>query len=309
MTRHTITCIDQWVEHSVKLLQRLCEDWDDIRSTLSPEHNPGLLSSLAYLGNITGKEQYTLLSRAALVTMRRQIERIRSQITGVGLSGWGGIIYTLTHLSSLWNDRELLAEAEAIVELLPPLIEKDDELDIMGGATGCIGALLSLYQYAPSERIVEIAVKCGEHLLTRTQSMEVGVGWATINQTAPLTGFSHGAAGFAWALLKLADLTRQKRFRETALQALAYERSLFSSNAENWPDLRKPVSGIRDPNEPMFMTMWCHGAAGIGLSRIDSLKYLDDATTRAEIDTALQTTLSKGFETNHSLCHGSGCEM
>jgi lantibiotic modifying enzyme len=52
------------------------------------------------------------------------------------------------------------------------------------------------------------------------------------------------------------------------------------------------------------MTAWCHGAPGIGLARLRSLPHLDDATSRAEIRTALATTLAEGFGRNHSLCHG-----
>ena len=52
------------------------------------------------------------------------------------------------------------------------------------------------------------------------------------------------------------------------------------------------------------MTAWCHGAPGIGLARLRSLPHLDDATSRAEIGTALATTLAEGFGRNHSLCHG-----
>ncbi len=52
------------------------------------------------------------------------------------------------------------------------------------------------------------------------------------------------------------------------------------------------------------MTAWCHGAPGIGLARLRCLQHLDDAAIRAEINTALQTTLDQGFGHNHSLCHG-----
>jgi lantibiotic modifying enzyme len=52
------------------------------------------------------------------------------------------------------------------------------------------------------------------------------------------------------------------------------------------------------------MVAWCHGAPGIGLSRLASLRYIDDATTREEITIALKTTLAQGFGRNHSLCHG-----
>ena len=52
------------------------------------------------------------------------------------------------------------------------------------------------------------------------------------------------------------------------------------------------------------MTAWCHGAPGIGLGRLGSLKYIDDATIREEIEVALKTTITEGFGWNHSLCHG-----
>jgi lantibiotic modifying enzyme len=52
------------------------------------------------------------------------------------------------------------------------------------------------------------------------------------------------------------------------------------------------------------MVAWCHGAPGIGFSRLKSLGDLDNPEIREEIDTALRTTLEQGFGGNHSLCHG-----
>ncbi len=43
---------------------------------------------------------------------------------------------------------------------------------------------------------------------------------------------------------------------------------------------------------------------GISLARLRSLSQLDNPEIRAEIDTALKTTIAKRFGTNHSLCHG-----
>jgi lantibiotic modifying enzyme len=121
----------------------------------------------------------------------------------------------------------------------------------------------------------------------------------------PLTGFSHGAAGIAWALLELAAISGLGRFRATALEALAYERALYSEEEQNWPDLR--VFDADQPSRdarPGFRAMWCHGAAGIGLGRLASLRHLDDPTSRAEIATALRTTAARGFGESHALCHG-----
>jgi lantibiotic modifying enzyme len=94
----------------------------------------------------------------------------------------------------------------------------------------------------------------------------------------------------AWALLELASFTGEERFKTTAMDAIAYERSLFSPEAGNCPDLRDFVDTQRGGaanngrDKQKFMMAWCHGAPGIGL--------------------ALQTTMAQGFGRNHSLCHG-----
>jgi lantibiotic modifying enzyme len=107
-------------------------------------------------------------------------------------------------------------------------------------------------------------------------------------------------------LLELAALTGEERLQTAAYAAITYERSLFSPKAGNWPDLRnlKTSGQTGDNGQHRFMTAWCHGAPGIGLARLCALQHLDDAAIRAEIDTALQTTLAQGFGGNHSLCHG-----
>lgn len=269
---------------------------------------PGIALFLAHLGVLVNEERYTLLARATLTTLRRQVERVRSRPAPIGgFDGWGGVIYALAHLGTLWDDRVLLAEAEDLVALLPELIVQDDHLDIMGGAAGCIGSLLALHHRTRSLSTLAAARECGERLVTCAQPMPQGVGWWNphIPITQPLTGFSHGASGVSWALLELASVTGEERFRATALEGIAYERSLFSPQEGNWADLRDPAAiGRGGGGQPSFMTTWCHGAPGIGIGRLRSLRHLDDAVVRAEIEAALRTTLAHDFGHNHSLCHG-----
>jgi len=269
---------------------------------------PGVALFLAYLGSVTCEERYNLLSRTTLIALRRQIEHEQSLLTTIGgFSGWGGVIYTMTVLAVLWNEPTLLTEAEAIVSRLLNLIEHDEQLDIIGGAAGCIGALLCLYRYAPSPRTLAAAVECGNRLIACAQPMEHGIGWVIQNiGPRPLAGFSHGAAGIAWALLELAAVTNEERFRMAACAAIDYERSMFSAKAGNWADLRnrKTTHQLEKDGSDRTMVAWCHGAPGIGLARLSSLPHLDDAATRREIDIALKTTLARGFGRNHSLCHG-----
>jgi type 2 lantibiotic biosynthesis protein LanM len=269
---------------------------------------PGVALFLAYLGALTREDRYTDLARAALATLRSQIERGHSLITVIGgYEGWGGVIYALTHLGVLWDQPALLAEAEEIVERLPALIERDETFDILSGSAGCIGSLRGLYACAPSDRTLAAATQCGDRLLAHARPMGRGVGWITPGAgKEPLAGFSHGAAGIAWALLELAELTGEERFRATAREAIAYERSLFSPEAQNWRDLRSRdhLPPAENDGHELFITAWCHGAPGIGLARLRSLPYLDDPELTAEIGVALQTTLAEGFGLNHSLCHG-----
>jgi lantibiotic modifying enzyme len=109
-------------------------------------------------------------------------------------------------------------------------------------------------------------------------------------------------AGIAWALVTLTRATGETSFKETAMAALEYERRLFDTARRNWADLRK-TNGVRQSPEPT-LAAWCHGAAGVGLSRIAMRPDLDDGMVPAEITYAVETTLASGFGDNHSLCHG-----
>jgi lantibiotic modifying enzyme len=115
------------------------------------------------------------------------------------------------------------------------------------------------------------------------------------------------------SLLRLSDCSGEARFRECALTALDYDRSLFIPDQNNWADLRT-FSGKRQPGKgdesalaqaPGSRVAWCHGAPGIGLGRLGALAHFDDAYVRREIDIGLSTTKQFGFATNHSLCHGA----
>jgi lantibiotic modifying enzyme len=126
---------------------------------------------------------------------------------------------------------------------------------------------------------------------------------AGVEGRVALTGFSHGAAGIAWALLELSHVTGDQRFRTAALEAIRYERGCFNPSVGNWEEFSK-FGGKTSGAERAKEVAWCHGAPGIGMARLAALRTLDDAEVRTEIDIALNTTLSNGFGHNHSLCHG-----
>jgi lantibiotic modifying enzyme len=113
-----------------------------------------------------------------------------------------------------------------------------------------------------------------------------------------LTGFSHGAAGIAYALLRLNAVSGDAGYRKAAIEAIAYEDGLFDARVDNWPDLRQSL-------QPAYATNWCHGAPGIGLARLGGLVSLDTACVRADIDAALRATLRLELGTLDHVCCGN----
>jgi len=268
---------------------------------------PGVILYLACLGKLTGEERYDALARAGFRNFERQIEKLSSTMISIGgFSGWGGIIYSLTRLGAIWHEPLLYEKTEEIVHLVSNLIEQDKDYDVIAGSAGCIGALLSFSHSIGSSKAISIAAQCGDRLIQCSKPMNIGLGWCGRGVEVPLAGFSHGTAGIAWALLKLAALTGVDRYRNTAHEAIEYERSLFSPTVGGWPDLRRrEAADIPLENGQEYLTTaWCHGAPGIGLGRLNTPAEYDNEETRAEIRASLKLTLARGFGRNHCLCHG-----
>ncbi len=266
---------------------------------------PGVVFFLAYLGEITQDRKYTDLAVRGYETLAAQIAAEKEHLFSPGLfGGWAGIIYLYVHLAALWDRPLLLEDAERLTDKLMPLVAEDSTSDLTYGAAGAISGLLALHAARPSQRILELAVSCGDVLLAHARPLRGGLGWiipAAGNQA--LAGFSHGAAGIAFSLSHLALATGETRFLEGARGALTFERGVYSPELKNWPDLRTPeLPNASD--EPHALCAWCHGAAGIGIGRIGLAGFDGDAAVEAEINVAVETTRRIGFGGNHSLCHG-----
>ena len=266
----------------------------------------GVALYLGYLGALTGNERYTEMAELAIGMMHRQLEHGRKYLRLLGLGAFNGLgspIYLYAHLGMLWNEPKLFQEALELAALLPQILEKEDQADLTNGIAGTLMTLYALNAVVSEPALRDLAVQCGERLLTLAQPQDQGIGWLTRGHSRPLSGFAHGTAGIALSLLKLAAWSGESRFAEAAQEALAYERSLFVPQRQNWADVRDMANGQRD--EPTCMVAWCHGAPGIGLGRMAMLAYSNDVQLQQEIEAAIQTTSREGMNFNHSLCHGA----
>jgi lantibiotic modifying enzyme len=305
---------------------------------------PGIGLFLAYLGQLSGQPRFTRLAQMTLNTCRQLLKpgSYRSVSAPVGsqglplgvFQGIGGLIYFYSHLAHLWQQPTLLDEAVQLARLLEDneTIAADHEYDIMAGAAGNILVLLGLYRRTGISNLLTAAQNYGWHLVKNARSQPgAGIAWSSyLPSSQPLGGFSHGVAGIAYSLLELAKVSQTNEFRQTALSALTYERTLFDPASGNWRDVRdlttpslNSASVRQQKQTEISMVAWCHGGAGITLARLASLQkehlawgaaqthQTNYSQARAEVEediigglNLLEQTGWQGAH-NDSLCHGT----
>jgi type 2 lantibiotic biosynthesis protein LanM len=260
------------------------------------------------LARVTGEASYATRARACLGPVLGWVRDAKHPMhvhaaakTGLGAAtGLGGIVYVLATLAELVGDPTLLDDAAEVARLVTqPAIDADRTYDIFGGAAGAIFGLVKLHRARPDPALLARIAACADHLVDqKVPRPEGGVAWHVEGGPA-LTGMSHGAAGIALALARAYAATGDTRYRDNALEAIAFETRHYSAEAQNWPDFRAGEHGAS------CLVQWCHGAAGIALARVATRTALDDAALDADIDAALKTTLAHPLPALDHLCCGS----
>ena len=263
----------------------------------------GVALFLAAVEKVTGGAGYRELALGALQplrgALRQHADRTASEL-GIGAaSGLGSVVYALTHVSQWLDEPSLLADATWAASLITTeRISDDRNLDITAGAAGALLGMLALYAVLPEQAVLDRAIACGGRLLQARTESQAGLRAWTTGDGKMLTGFSHGAAGIAYALLRLYAATGDAALLAAVEEGIAYEDSIFSPAVGNWPDLRQD-------KQPAFATSWCHGAPGIALARLGGLSVLDNAQVRRDIEAAVQTTEAFGIQHLDHLCCGN----
>ena len=225
-----------------------------------------------------------------------------------GGTGVGSLLYGLARAGQMLADPDLLEQALRLaLRLRPEHLRAKPALDVLNGAAGLALGLTTVYEITQEAAVLERAVWCGQFLLEqRIPGAAGGCAWRTGLGGQLLTGFAHGAAGIAYALLRLYAASQSVAFLEAAQEALAYENSLFVEAAHNWPDLRDKDECSSEPQPDRFGAAWCVGAAGIGLGRLGGLSILDTPVVRQDIASALIATQDslacQSYQTDHLCC-------
>lgn len=271
----------------------------------------GIALYLAAFAKATGDDECGKLALNALQVMRRGLsdkagiaEFLATAGIG-GATGAGSIIYALVRISQFLQDDVLIEDARRLALQIPAnLIAEDSSVDIISGLAGTILGLLALYDRIQDQAVLDRAVLCGQQLLVMRVDTPTGHRtWRARGVANPLSGFSHGAAGITYTLLRLFDRTGDALYLAAAIEGIAYEQTLFIPSAGNWRDLRE--TGNPGEDDSHHCTSWCHGAPGITLARLGGLATLDTPDIRNAINIGLATTQSFGVGGFDHLCCGS----
>ncbi|WP_437035052.1 lanthionine synthetase LanC family protein [Streptomyces sp. enrichment culture] len=247
----------------------------------------GISLFLAELFTHTGVTKFRRTALGAARCALRQVEQRRGTSRQLSLGFYTGV--TGVAFAAWWVGLRTDArhELRGLMDVLLegwPAPDRGGPDDLLGGKASAIPVLLHLSRNADLSRCREWANTLGEELC-RSEVMHRYAAPRRPTGDAPLTGFSHGAAGIGLALLELHKETGRDHFLTFGRRAFAYEDELFDPVERNWPDLRPPVGPERDPSSPRFAISWCHGAPGIALSRLRAAKldaaYKDDYVAKA----------------------------
>jgi len=241
--------------------------------------------------------------------------------------GQMGVSYAFLKLFQTTTDPFYLEKALTIAKSCSALLKApflND--DIITGTSGTILGLLHLHAAAPNERwLLEIIDQHVEGLINRVQHGPAGLFWGRSGDIIKgLCGFAHGSSGIGYVFLELGDYFQDGSYYWLAEQAFMYETHYYKEEIKNWPDFicisdanysnykKELLSGnnanfLYKNNE---MNAWCHGASGIGLSRLRAFELLQKKIYIHEVKNVIEKIVLTDLRSNSSissftLCHGS----
>ncbi|HVR41698.1 MAG TPA: lanthionine synthetase LanC family protein [Thermoanaerobaculia bacterium] len=286
-------------------------EWRVVHRSFGPDFYMGTSGIAMFLARLSRYVDEPLLRSTARGAVKQALAH-RDDLPAEGrhslYSGWMGIALALLDVAEAFDDRALAGEAWRMIEAQRGCKMPEMSLDIIGGAAGTITGFLALYRRTNHAWLVDESARLARVLLDTANKEGDTWSWTTMPSMTggpqrDLTGYSHGTAGIALAFLELHAITHDPALREGADRAIAYERKWFDAQQQNWPDFRSVT-----PERVTCGMAWCHGAPGVGLSRLRAYQLTGDESYRGEAEAAIRTTFAPlntpTMQESFALCHG-----
>lgn len=235
----------------------------------------------------------------------RSLENLWTRKTGA-YDGESSIAYVYLLLYKQDYEEEYLQHAEKHMAIVRKLIHEDTHYDLLSGNAGAAYIFIILYQITKKEKYIEDAEQCFSILRRMAEKMPCGIGWIVEKRVPPMAGMAHGNSGFLISAVALWKYTGKRQYEELAYQIMKYENSLYDIKRKNWKDMRS-VSSIEETAD-VEPVAWCHGAAGILLSRIRCYEMVEDEIWKKRLEKDMLRAYCKLKEfwkrDSYTLCHG-----
>lgn len=228
--------------------------------------------------------------------------------TGV-FCGEGSILYALNILYEIYDDSKYKLYFDKWLSCMETIISEDCLFDLISGNSGIVLVLINMYKKTGTPTYLQKAIQIAEQLIEDMVTDKGKVGWKSEVVPEVLAGFAHGNSGFIEMFSRLYEVYPQAKYLRVLSRLVEYENSLYSEKNNNWTDLRKFPEEDQNRNQPIA---WCHGAAGILLSRLTLYNAIKNSGETAlfqqvikDISLAKNKLIEDGLHAGFCLCHGN----
>ncbi|WP_313537278.1 lanthionine synthetase LanC family protein [Sphingomonas sp.] len=278
--------------------------------TCGPDIYGGTAGIGWYLAELAVRAPDPLFERIARAALRQAAARAEAH---VGLTPHGfyggrpGTAVALIAAGMRLDDAASIAAGRRLLASQTLVPDAPDATDLISGLAGTALALAIGADALADGDLAERARDVALALIGLAHRDARGLSWPTMSGArANLTGFAHGTAGIAHALLVVDALAPSEPLRTAAIDALRYEEACYDGHHRGWPDYR--VLPGYPPEQIFYPVAWCHGAAGIALMRLAARR--GDVGDGAALDAAVTATVVEAARLrgtpgiDHTLCHG-----
>lgn len=265
----------------------------------------GVIIFLETLFRLTNITKYAKLSSGLFDSLKKFSLKHIHDITpdDTNLSAMTGIMGTL-YIMELFPDRFYIPELyTSIVNFVLDNLQNVKSCDFLTGIVGVLGFTLnatkmdSYHKDCIISSCVDLLIKKKCHKPDGSSYWSYSDGYADSRNELELGGFAHGSSSAAAILYEAYEYTGNNYILTLAKEVLNHDRSFFLPEIKGWID-------GRNPEQKLDGGSWCHGAAGVAVSRLLLYNHLhNDELILDELEMSFNQ-MEKVMGFNICICHG-----